>query len=377
MTMATLTQPRYAQVVILLPIDRRPVKVNDEGGDEGGLETLIDFDPEKQTFTYGITPARRGQYRPGQVVWAPFGRGQQQGVILRLSETAPQGITIKPLGEPVAAEPALNPVQIELALWLSRHYLAPLSECVRLILPPGYGARIRLLVEYVSGAPIHPHDLTPTQQALALHIRRGALPLTELRQLDRRLAAEDVLGDLLEKGVLRLRDEEIGSAPKPKTERRVLLAEPAADIDRALMQLGRPSKQAEALAWLGEHPNAAPQLEELSSTIGATTGPIAKLAERGLIEITPENEVRLAVLAARVPAAVIELRGSERYRRVLETLALAGEDPVWVGWLYAEANTDAATLRRLADAGVIEIREEEVWRDPWQAGSTALTPPRR
>ena len=45
--------------------------------------------------------------------------------------------------------------------------------------------------------------------------------------------------------------------------------------------------------------------------------------------------------------------------------ALAGEaGPVWVGWLYAEANTDLDTLRELAAAGLIHLAEAEIWRDP-------------
>ena len=72
---------------------------------------------------------------------------------------------------------------------------------------------------------------------------------------------------------------------------------------------------------------------------------------------------------------LIELRGGEKYHRVLE--ALAGEaEPVWVGWLYAETDADLATLRELATAGLISLGEAEIRRDPLAGKAfVADTPP--
>ena len=360
MNVSVMTPPRFAQVVVLLPIDRRVAETRKKSG----LETLVDFDPESQTFTYGILRGQVGQVQPGQVWWVPFGKSKQQGVVLRLTHDAPRDFKIKPLGEPVMAEPALTPVQLELALWLSRRYLAPISECMRLILPPGFGARSEVMVEWTPAAPIYPQDLTPAQQALLLHLRRNPMSLKELRRMDRRLASDEVLGELLKEGLARLTDRVTGGPPKPKLERRVRLAIPPEDIERGLMRLGRKSKQADALAWLGDHPDQDPTVEELAQTVGSTTGPIRKLAEKGLVQITDKGRVRLNIPANEAPAAVIAMRGSERYRRVLETLARVGDAPVWTGWLYAEADADAATVRRLALAGLVELIEEEIWRDP-------------
>ncbi|NOX61687.1 MAG: primosomal protein N' [Chloroflexi bacterium] len=354
------TPPRFAQVVVLLPIDRRLSETRKKGKGE----TLVDFSPESQVFTYGILREQAGRVKPGQVWWVPFGKSKQQGVVLRLSHEAPRDFAVKPLSEPVMDEPALTAAQLELALWLSRRYLAPLSECMRLILPPGFGARSQVMVEWTPGAPIYPDALTPAQQALLLHLRRKPMSLAELRRMDRRLASDDVLGALLKEGLLRLTDRTSGRAPKPKTQRRVRLAISPDQIDRALMHLGRGSKQAEALAWLGDHPEQEPKLSELAEIIGSSVGPIQKLAAKGWVEITDEGRVRLRLSPEQVPATVIAMRGAERYRRPLETLARAGDEPVWVGWLYAEAETNAATVRKLALAGLLELSEEEVWRDP-------------
>ena len=352
-------QLRFAQVVVFAPIDRRPAKVDEEPG----IETLVDFSPASQTFTYGIPAGQRGQYRPGQVVWVPFGRTRRQGVILKLSETAPEGVEIKVLGETITAGPALTPEQIELALWLSEHYLAPLSECIKLILPPGFGGRSEVVLEFTPGAPIYPEDLTPAQQVLLLRLRRQSMLLSELRKQDRRLVKDDVLGELLRQGLVRMRDQMKGGSPKPKRIRHVQLAIPAQEIDAALMRLGRRSKQADALVWLAGQADPEPDLDVVISAIGSTPGPLKTLARKGWVAITAGGRVRLAIPKEQVPAAVIALRGSERYRPALETLA-AHNRPIPVSQFYEESGGDAALLKRLAEAEMVAVSEVEVWRDP-------------
>ncbi len=363
---------RYARVAVLLPIDYRLAATRE------GPQTLVAVGNEAQTFTYGIPPEQRGLIQPGQVVWVPFGRGRQQGVVMALSAEAetPPGIDIKPIDEPVSLQPLLTPVHMELALWMSRHYLAPLSECLRLLLPPGLGARSQIVVEYVKGAPIHPDDLTPIQQALLLRLRRGPMRLSELRRQDRRLLGADVLGVLLAKGLARWRDVTIGRVPKPQTERRVRLLISPTTIPQALMGLGRPSKQAEALLWLRDHPEARPTPAELAATVGATPTVVRQLVEKGLVTRNETGHVRLALSAEAVPAAVVTLCGAERYRRVAEFLAQAGGAAVSLSQVYAETGVDAATLRKLAAAGIVGFEEVELWRDPLAGRSFAPdTPP--
>ena len=48
---------------------------------------------------------------------------------------------IKPVRDVVAA-PAFSAASAELAFWMSREYVAPLSECLRLLLPPGGAGKV-------------------------------------------------------------------------------------------------------------------------------------------------------------------------------------------------------------------------------------------
>ena len=150
---------------------------------------------------------------------------------------------------------------------------------------------------------------------------------------------------------------------KPKTGKQVALVANQETIDQALPTLGRQSKQADVLAWLAAHSEPAPAVAAICEAVGCTAAPVRSLAGRGWLRIEADKTVTLLLPHEEVRERLIELRGGEKYRRVLE--ALAGEaEPVWVGWLYAETGADLATLRELAAAGLITLGETEIWRDP-------------
>ena len=350
---------RFARVVVLVPIDRRLPKPDKPGKPE----KLVDFAPERQIYTYGIPRELRGLITPGQVVQVPFGRGTQLGVVMGLSETAPVDVTVKPLGEPMTEGPALTPEQLELALWMSRYYLAPLSECVRLILPPGFTAKSDLWVELVPGAPIFADELTPAQQVLLLRLKKEAMPLKALRETDRRLVSEGVLGELRKQGLVRLVDKGKRKRPKPKLETILTLRVPPEQAVARLMQVGRASKGAEILAWMQEQGVSAATLAGIKSALHPTKKQLEALADKGLITLTAD-EARLAIPAEALPEAIMQLRGTLKYRPGLQALADAPEGAMLLPDWRKATGLGRAEARKLADWGLIELAEIDVWRDP-------------
>jgi primosomal protein N' (replication factor Y) len=350
---------RFARVVVLVPIDRRLPKPDKPGKPE----KLVDFAPERQIYTYGIPRELRGLITPGQVVQVPFGRGAQLGVVMGLSETAPADVTVKPLGEPMTEGPALTPEQLELALWMSRYYLAPLSECVRLILPPGFTAKSDLWVELVPGAPIFADELTPAQQVLLLRLKKEAMPLKALRETDRRLVSEGVLGELRKQGLVRLVDKGKRKRPKPKLETILTLRVPPEQAVARLMQVGRASKGAEILAWMQEQGVSAATLAGIKSALHPTKKQLEALADKGLITLTAD-EARLAIPAEALPEAIMQLRGTLKYRPGLQALADAPEGAMLLPDWRKATGLGRAEARKLADWGLIELAEIDVWRDP-------------
>jgi primosomal protein N' (replication factor Y) len=353
-----MSDPRFARVVVLVPIDRRPPKP-DEGKKP---ETLVDFDPERQIYTYGIPRELRGMIAPGQVVQVPFGRGMQMGVVMEVSETAPPDITVRPLGEPMSDGPALTPAQLDLALWMSRHYLAPLSECVRLILPPGFTAKSDLWVEYAPGAPIHPDDLTPAQQALLLRLKKEPMRLKDLREIDRRLVSKKVLGELRKQGLVRVVDRGKLKRPKPKLETLLTLLIPPEEVDAVLMQAGRASKQADILLWLAERGGKA-TAAEIRKAVGASKQQLMALADKELVTMN-EDEMQLAIPVDALSDTVMTLRATAKYRPGLQVLANAPNRVMLLSDWRAVTGLSLPEARKLSDWGLIELTEIDVWRDP-------------
>ena len=68
-------------------------------------------------------------------MWVPFGQQQVQGVVVSLADHAP--VPTKPVARLARPEPVLTHAQIQLAFWIAEYYVAPLSETIKLFIPPG------------------------------------------------------------------------------------------------------------------------------------------------------------------------------------------------------------------------------------------------
>lgn len=92
-------------------------------------------------FVYEEPAEGDGRLRPGHLVLVPFGREgrPEPGVVLR--RAAANGHPRRAVLRLVAEQPVLDPIHLEWASWLSRNYLAPLNECLRLMVPMGLTPR--------------------------------------------------------------------------------------------------------------------------------------------------------------------------------------------------------------------------------------------
>lgn len=388
----------FAEIAVHTPMARRPLgktrppqePVSEDGDAPLGV-----------TFHYSVPAHLAAALRPGHLVWVPFGREELHGVALALSDAAPEGVRTRALIDLVLPEPVLTPAQLELARWLSQRTLAPILDCLLLMLPTGLAQKAEPVlalteegrrtlaagplsrpaeensaeqmsfgtedfVEALHGGPYFAQlpGLKAEQHALLAHLlAHGTTPERVLARLEGDLSRRSLADPLIERGWITRQRRIVEPPPRPKTGKQVALAANQETIAQTLPTLGRQSKQADALAWLAEHPTPAPSAAAIGAAAGCTIAPIRSLAERGWLRIEADKTVTLLLPAAEVNARLIELRGGEKYRRVLE--ALAGETgPVWVGWLYAEVGADLATLRELAAAGLISLEEAEIWRDP-------------
>jgi len=93
--------------------------------------------PLGQSFTYSVTPAQAAVCRRGMRVQCELGRRQLIGVLLNVADREPEIAVdkLKPLGKLIESEPALPEELLDFLIELSRYYLAPIGEVLRLALP--------------------------------------------------------------------------------------------------------------------------------------------------------------------------------------------------------------------------------------------------
>jgi primosomal protein N' (replication factor Y) (superfamily II helicase) len=92
--------------------------------------------PLRTTFTYAVPESLRGTVQPGSRVLVPFRKKAMVGVIVELTESAPQGTKIREITRTLDFVPALTPKLIELAHWVAGYYLGSIGEVFRAVLPP-------------------------------------------------------------------------------------------------------------------------------------------------------------------------------------------------------------------------------------------------
>ncbi|HUF54345.1 MAG TPA: primosomal protein N' [Dehalococcoidia bacterium] len=157
--------------------------------------------PIRQTFTYRVPDGLN--VAVGQAVYVPFGARTLQGIVCEVTEE-PRYQDARDIEDIIDERPLLSPERVALALWLSGYYLAPLFDCVSLMLPPGFKRKPQTLVRPAFWAGDATHDLTDAERAVldALQDR----PEAELEELKRSLksvrGAARAIGALTKLGVL-------------------------------------------------------------------------------------------------------------------------------------------------------------------------------
>ncbi len=150
------------------------------------------------------------------------------------------------------------------------------------------------------------------------------------------------------------------------TERRTLIV---ALPEAQTADLGRAPKQAQALSVLLDQ-GAPVELKDFLDEMDVSPAIVTALEKKGLaLRIEEEPMVLLTIPPDRVVERVIELRGAETQRAVLDALR-GTTGRVWVGGLYAQTGATLSTLRKLADRGLVSLHAEE-YEQPRPAGAEA------
>jgi len=341
----------YAEVVVSTPVRRQVISDLEEEGPENK------YSPLSLAFHYSIPPAFAETVAIGQLVQVPFGPRRLQGIVVGLTDRAAVPET-RDIEEIVDPEPVLLPVQIELARWISSCYLAPLIDCLRLMLPPGLEQRAELTVELSESADQRiSEDLTPEQYKVVEFLRQ------EGKQRVEDLEIEDprpVVDQLARRGVIIKRWELVEPRARPKRARFVRLIANEERIAQAIPRLGHSSKQADVLEFLARSEDPLPTLSDVCAEVGCTDAPVRALAEKGLLQITEKRTLVAPLLSPRAidKAVAAHLRRAPKQAAALAFLRDRPE-PVELSQFYRDAGCSSSVLRELERKGYVQRFDEE------------------
>lgn len=136
----------------------------------------------KGQFDYEIPDALLGAVQKGCLVEAPFGSQSVQGIVTQMLGQ-PGVQNTRPITALILDGPVITPPQLSLAEFLSRQFLAPLSEFTSLMLPPGLSQRADSLFSLNLPKEFSDQDVTPLQRRLIARLREKGPQRG--RQLDR------------------------------------------------------------------------------------------------------------------------------------------------------------------------------------------------
>jgi primosomal protein N' (replication factor Y) len=307
------------------------------GGQQDEAGGWAEFNPLEVTFSYVIPEDLREQVALGQLVEVPFRSGSLQGVVVGLSAALPD-VEPRSLISILDPTPVLTPVQITLARWLSTRYLAPLSDCIWLFLPPGIRRPPQTVVEAVPDKTPPPDGSTaraarrvspcwPQGQyklAEVLDARAHALFLYLRGKEDPTPADEleaEPLKALIDIQLVRTWQRLAPPRVSPQIDRTVELIATSEEIATALPTLGHVSKQADVLLYLAGLDDPLPALDDVLTAVGCTESPVRALAARGWVRLTPKRTLVATTLPGPALETVLaELKGAPAQRAALSFL---------------------------------------------------------
>jgi primosomal protein N' (replication factor Y) len=139
-----------------------------------------------RSFTYEVPPELAGRVAIGSMVVVPFLSSMQLGFVIEFCER-PDLAAIRAVAGLAEETPVFDRDMVSLCKWISSYYLSPLSQALRLVLPPGRKRKICEMIELTqAGNRAMQQGSASERESLvieALRANGGNLPAAELKTL--------------------------------------------------------------------------------------------------------------------------------------------------------------------------------------------------
>jgi primosomal protein N' (replication factor Y) len=318
---------------------------------------------ERQLFSYSIPDNLALQ--PGHAVWVPFGSRILQGIVVELSEF-PSVESVRPVDSLIQPEPLLSRTQLELARWISEYYLSPLFAAIALFLPPGFERQPVAYLNVTDKTEPDTASLNDEARQLLNAIRReGTTSLKSLEKEFGKKAAQRLVSQLVNHGLINRHYEIEREKVKPKQELYVKLEASPAEVEQRLAVLKRRAKrQAELLGYVSRQTQPIAITEAFGAGFSRTI--INSLANQGLISLNEVEVKREPIDYSRItPSSPLKLTPAQGVALSAITHSLqSGKPGVFVlrgvtgsgkTEVYLQALTEARKLGKRGIALVPEI----------------------
>lgn len=266
--------------------------------------------PLSSVFTYSVSPELETSVCVGCRVVVPFGPKKiYTGLVVGVRDDYSGNYKLKSVMEILDRAPVLLPLQMELWRWIAEYYLCTLGDVYKAALPSGMKLESESLVT-LNKDFCGSLKMSGRQQAVLDALSdKGEMTLSQLQNACGDKKAVTVVKTLLDKGVLKMK-EEVRRSYKPRTEVRVRLTKEYFDeakLNGALDGMGRAYKRKALLMKYLELSEAGAALHldnphmlvevgrrQLVEAAGGTMQACNDLVEAGILETYLYETGRLA-----------------------------------------------------------------------------------
>ena len=264
------------------------------------IRVVINTPAKSGLFDYSVPSGLEGQIRPGQMVIVPFNHRIHQGVVWKTGVTAEvkKLLTILDVSDPL---PVLTGAQMKLAEKIAERSLAPIHECVNLLLTdkirrisdPVYHL-LKTDIPFQAGFSAAAGDVGSKDAIFGLFAENGGiLNAKKLDQILGKNVWKAAMQALIESGAVRksFRIDNTGPAPKLRITAALCPGLPEIEGMNFSKSPDADQRRRNALLYLKRHGGEVFQTELLSGT-GVKREDLAYLEKRGWITLQTRDAWR-------------------------------------------------------------------------------------